>query len=148
MATTPRLLLTLNRTRLGAILTSMTDTRRQAEAEAQSHFDESALRKRLREIRDSGLKRLTSELQKRNRHEEEYGPPRDTYGDPIPRPQLSDVESGAGRAFFFLDFLMTRTETTLTSFARVSLLAPRDSPRFRAGCYGRSVADGSISRKS
>lgn len=84
----------------------MNDTRREAAAEARACLDEPELRRRLKEIRDSGLQRLTDDLARTIGHEKEFGPARDTFaGDPIPRPQLSDIESVAGACLLLLERL-------------------------------------------
>lgn len=81
----------------------MQDARERAEAEVRTLFAENELRRRLKEIRDSGFARLTCALQTRNRQEAEFGTPRDTYGNPIPRPELTDVESIAGACLLLLE---------------------------------------------
>lgn len=74
----------------------MRNARERAASEAQAHFEEDELRRRLGEIRASAISELTDKLEQRIRHEDEFGPSRDTWGEPCPRPRPDAVESVCG----------------------------------------------------
>lgn len=64
-------------------------TSQSAEGEANELFAEEAVFRQLRNLRNRGCQGLADSFRRRIQQEKEWGPPRDTLGNPIPRPSPS-----------------------------------------------------------